>query len=212
MNQVLIGKFISDERKRKGYSQTELAEKLGISNKTVSKWETGKGFPDVSLLLPLCEELNITVNELLSGERLSKEAYQKNAEENMVSFIEKNEKRSKEERIVCSILIILSMSVLFISIGGNVFRMLYGIVAIIAAVLNIACLIQHREAKWFRFISLSCTALTLCGEYGMIHEWVKKSDWAALSDVVPTVSKLLWFLTIASILVNGISLFFKTER
>ena len=57
MNQILTGKFIADERKKKEYSQTELADKLGISNRTVSKWETGKGFPDVSLLLPLCEEL-----------------------------------------------------------------------------------------------------------------------------------------------------------
>ena len=57
MNQILTGKFIADERKKKEYSQTELADKLGISNRTVSKWETGKGFPDASLLLPLCEEL-----------------------------------------------------------------------------------------------------------------------------------------------------------
>lgn len=54
MNQVMTGKFIADERKKKGYTQTDLAEKLGISNRTLSKWEIGKGFPDVSLLLPLC--------------------------------------------------------------------------------------------------------------------------------------------------------------
>ena len=89
MNQVLIGKFIADERKKKGYTQTDLADKLGISNRTVSKWETGNGFPDVSLLLPLCEELDISVNELLSGERLAKEDYEKIAEVNIVEIIEK---------------------------------------------------------------------------------------------------------------------------
>ena len=63
MDQILIGKFIADERKKKGYSQVELGDKLGVSNKTISKWETGKGFPDISLLLPLCEELEISVPE-----------------------------------------------------------------------------------------------------------------------------------------------------
>ena len=70
MNQVQIGRFLAQERKRKGYTQKQLSEKLGISDKTISKWECGNGFPEVSLLLPLCGELDITVNELLSGERV----------------------------------------------------------------------------------------------------------------------------------------------
>ena len=69
MDQISIGRFIAAERKRKGCTQKQLAEKLNISDKTVSKWECGKGFPEVSLLLPLCKELDITVNELLSGAR-----------------------------------------------------------------------------------------------------------------------------------------------
>lgn len=68
MNQIKIGKFIAEERKVKKYTQRELADKLSISDKTISKWERGNGFPEVSLLLPLCNELEITVNELLSGE------------------------------------------------------------------------------------------------------------------------------------------------
>ena len=71
MDQIIIGKFIASERKRKGYTQRQLADLLQISDKTISKWERGNGFPEVSLLLPLCRELDITVNELLSGERLS---------------------------------------------------------------------------------------------------------------------------------------------
>ena len=70
MDQIKIGKFIAEERKAKKYTQRELADKLSISDKTISKWERGNGFPEVSLLLPLCNELEITVNELLSGERL----------------------------------------------------------------------------------------------------------------------------------------------
>lgn len=115
MNQVLTGKFIADERKKKGYTQSELAEKLGISNRTVSKWETGNGFPDVSLLLPLCDELDVSVNELLSGERICKEDYEKKAEENMVEIISKNKKASKEERIIS---VMLTIALFIISVTG----------------------------------------------------------------------------------------------
>lgn len=80
------GKFIAEQRKAVGLTQTKLAEKLFISEKTVSKWETGKGFPDTSLILPLCAELNITSNELLSGKRLSDEEYKPKAEENLISL------------------------------------------------------------------------------------------------------------------------------
>ena len=96
MNQVKIGKFIAEERKRKKYTQRQLAEILGISDKTVSKWECGNGFPEISLLLPLCEELDINVNELLSGERLSEVDYKKKAEENMVDFIQEKEENKKK--------------------------------------------------------------------------------------------------------------------
>ncbi|MDD2957143.1 MAG: helix-turn-helix transcriptional regulator [Lachnospiraceae bacterium] len=122
MNQVLTGKFIADERKKKGYTQTELADKLGISNRTVSKWETGNGFPDVSLLLPLCDELGITVNELLSGEKLSEDEYEKKAEENMMRIIHKNCKVSKEERIISAI---LTLAIIVVSITGCILGKVY---------------------------------------------------------------------------------------
>ena len=96
MDQVKIGKFISDERKAKGYTQKQLSELLEISDKTISKWECGNGFPEASLLLPLCNELEITVNELLTGERISQQNYKKKAEENIVNMIrEKEENKHK---------------------------------------------------------------------------------------------------------------------
>lgn len=73
MNQIKIGSFISRCRKTKGWTQRQLAEKLGITDKAVSKWETGKSMPDLSLLAPLCDLLEITLNELLSGEYISEE-------------------------------------------------------------------------------------------------------------------------------------------
>ncbi|MFR0969122.1 MAG: helix-turn-helix domain-containing protein [Coprococcus sp.] len=73
--------------------------KLGISDKTISKWERGNGFPEVSLLLPLCDELEITVNELLSGERVSEEDYRKKAEVNMVNLV--REAQESKRKLFC---------------------------------------------------------------------------------------------------------------
>lgn len=85
----------------------------------------------------------------------------------------------------------------------------FGIAAIIAAVLNLAFCFSGKEAKYFRFASLSLTALTMCAEYSMVNNGVLHEDWSALMDVVPAMSGLLWFLVIASILINGVSLFVR---
>lgn len=114
MNQIVIGKFIADERKRKGYTQKQLAEKLGISDKTISKWECGKGFPEVSLLLPLCSELEITVNELLSAKRVSEEEYRKKAEENMLNMMK--EKDENKKKFLLTVLIGTISSIAFITL------------------------------------------------------------------------------------------------
>ena len=103
MNQELTGKFIAQLRKEKNLTQKELADKLGISDKTVSKWETGNGMPDVSLLQPLCKELSVNLNELLSGEKLSEESYSGKAEENMMSLardIQEGRKNKKKVGII----------------------------------------------------------------------------------------------------------------
>ena len=92
MNQEKIGKFIASCRKQQKLTQEQLAEKLGITYKAVSKWETGKGLLDASIMKDLCNNLKITVNELLSGELINKEDYNKKAEEYMLEIY-----RQKEE-------------------------------------------------------------------------------------------------------------------
>lgn len=86
------GRFIAECRKEKNLTQMQLAEKLNITNRAVSKWETGKSMPDVSIMLDLCSILDITVNELLSGERIAMENYQEKAEENLMDLQKKKEK------------------------------------------------------------------------------------------------------------------------
>ena len=87
MDQEKIGKFIKEERKNKKLSQEELGELLGVSNRSISKWETGVSLPDISLFKPLCEVLDISYNELLSGERLNKTNYQERLEDNLSNVI-----------------------------------------------------------------------------------------------------------------------------
>ena len=102
MDQLKIGRFIAAERKRQGLTQRQLAEQLSVSDKTISKWECGKGLPEVSLMLPLCKALQIGVNDLLSGERLCEDNYRKRAEENLMNLIEEN--RENKNRMLYSVL------------------------------------------------------------------------------------------------------------
>jgi len=87
----------------------------------------------------------------------------------------------------------------------------FGIAAIIAAILNVVWTIRRREAKWFRYISISCTALTLCAFLSKANGWILAEDWSALTDVLPGVSTTTWFLTISSVVINGVSLFFEKK-
>lgn len=96
MNQVKVGKFIAECRKKKNLTQMQLAEKLNITDRAISKWETGKGMPDSSIMLDLCKELEISVNELLSGEVIEMENYEKKTEELLLEMARKEEEQNKK--------------------------------------------------------------------------------------------------------------------
>ena len=111
MDQIKIGKFIADTRKERNMTQMQLADALHISDKTISKWEHGKGLPEVSLMLPLCEELGISVNDLLTGERVTEADYQKKAEENMMDLMKENEENKKRMAlsVICGVITIIAV-------------------------------------------------------------------------------------------------------
>ena len=96
MDQIKIGKFIASLRKEQGMTQAVLAEKLGISDRAVSKWETGKSLPDSGIMLELCELMKINVNELLSGEKIMAESYDKRAEENLLAMKREVEEKNRQ--------------------------------------------------------------------------------------------------------------------
>lgn len=119
MNQEKIGKFIAQCRKEKNLTQSQLAEKLNMSDKSISKWETGRGMPDSSIMMELCTYLGINVNELLSGEHIKDEEYQKKANENILSIVRVSDKNKKIKNrtillFIVSILFFLIVALFYI--------------------------------------------------------------------------------------------------
>lgn len=149
---------------------------------------------------------------------MSKENDEKVVKE-IIEYANNEIKKSKKKHLIILLSILLGIVVMsavlilvFTIDGGQVMCLPFGTVAIVAAVLNVIWTMRHREAKLFRFISLSFTALTLCAYYSLAKQWVLTNAADQLLDVMPTLSDVLWFLTIASIMLNGICLFIKTEK
>lgn len=106
MDTKKIGAFIAMNRKKKGYTQEQLAEKLGVTNKTISRWENGHYMPDLSLLEPLSKELDITLNELLAGKEIVKEEAMEYSEQNLIQTIDYTGNKIKNEHKKISLFII----------------------------------------------------------------------------------------------------------
>lgn len=128
-------------------------------------------------------------------------------------------KRSKKKHLLILLSVLISVIILsvallvvFTFIDGYVIWLFFGITAIITAILNVIWTLRHREAKWFRFSSLAFTVFTLCAFYAQAAHWVLVEDWGALMDVLPSTSNVLWFLTTASVVINSVSLFKKSDR
>ncbi len=118
MNQEKIGKFIATCRKENGYTQASLAEKLGITDRAISKWENGKSMPDASIMLELCELLKINVNELLTGEHIIMDNYKSVAEKQLVELKTQEEKANK--KVIYVVIVLLIMLVFSFCAGINI--------------------------------------------------------------------------------------------
>lgn len=107
MNQQITGKFIAHKRKEKNLTQEQLAEKLGVSNKTISKWETGKCMPDYTVVKSLCEELGITVAELMDGEASEEKSVRTYDEEQIMNLLKRTQDLEKQKNLLYGILLIV---------------------------------------------------------------------------------------------------------
>ena len=119
MNQILIGKYIAKKRKEKNLTQAQLAERLNVSNKTISKWENGNCMPDYSVIEILCRELDITISELMDGEDAKKELKEEPNNIQLMFLIRKMQELEKQNKLTYGFLIVvmgialLSLSRLF---------------------------------------------------------------------------------------------------
>ncbi|MBE5816522.1 MAG: helix-turn-helix transcriptional regulator [Clostridiales bacterium] len=116
MDQIKIGRFIAQCRKERGFTQMQLAEKLNITDRAVSKWETGRAMPDSSLMIDLCTILNISVNDLLCGEVVTADDYTRELENNLLQMIKEKEKSDKHLLVIEWVIGILSIIILLIPI------------------------------------------------------------------------------------------------
>ena len=116
MDYKKIGLFLAQERKAKKLTQAQVAEKLYVSEKTISKWENGRGLPDTSLLINLCALYDLSINELLSGERLNEQNYKTKAEDTMETLL--SQRKSNKQKMFISILIcVCTLSILFVCVA-----------------------------------------------------------------------------------------------
>ena len=143
MNQEKIGKFIAKCRKNKKMTQSELAEKLGVTDKSIGNWENGRNMPDLSLFKPLCDELDITINDLMSGERINKDKYQEKFEENIVNTIDYSTKKINKYSNVIGLLLVIfglfiSMSAIMIFPSESSWGSIYSVFGVIIFIIGIS--------------------------------------------------------------------------
>ena len=122
MNQQATGKFIAQKRKEKNLTQEQLAEKLSVSNKTVSKWETGKCMPDYSVIKNLCDELEITVAELMDGECSEEKSVRVYDDEQIVDLLKRTQELEKQKNLLYGIILIvmgIALQSLSHTLGGS---------------------------------------------------------------------------------------------
>lgn len=134
MNQMKIGKFISECRKEKGLTQQELAERLGLTAKAVSKWETGNGLPDVSLYETLCKELGITLNEFFAGEYIEEQHLIVQTDENLEDILKEYYKMKKQKSMITLVLCVIVGGIVILLID---FIRKFVLVAGVASLLNL---------------------------------------------------------------------------
>ena len=143
MNQEKIGKFICKCRKNKNMTQQDLAEKLGVSDRTIGNWENGRNMPDLSLFKPLCDELDISLNDLMSGEVVSKKEYQEKLEENIVNTINFTNKKIKDKNNFIGLILIIfgifiTISAMAIFPSESSWGAIYSVIGAMASLIGVS--------------------------------------------------------------------------
>ena len=202
MNQTEIGEFIAKCRKEKKLTQAQLAERLNITDRAVSKWETGKSMPDSSIMLELCEILGITVNDLLSGEKISMESYEKKADENLIALKRKDENNTTKNAVIsllfsATLLIgIMVCLICNIAISGNLTWSLIPISSIVFVwVVSFPSIILGKKGILISLISLSAFVIPYLF---LLSRLIKVKEVFSVG-VIMAVASILFLWVIAAI-------------
>ncbi len=156
MDQIKIGKFIAECRKKKDLTQMQLAEKLNITDSAVSKWETGRSLPDSSIMLELCDVLQISVNDLLSGEVVTVDNYNKKLEENLIEI--KREKEQADKRLlgleIFIAILVIAILVVAVLVAAHVemadwMRIVIIVAAIIPCIIGLAYALKIEQVAGY---------------------------------------------------------------
>ncbi len=140
MDQEKIGKFIAECRRQRKMTQSELGERLGVTEKSISNWENGRNMPDLSLFKPLCDELNISLNDFMSGEKVKEKEYREKLEENIINTIDYSNKKIESRNIFIGlILIVFGVLISITAVGifpsesswGSIYSVFGGIISLI---------------------------------------------------------------------------------
>lgn len=122
MEQIAIGKFIAKKRKEQNLTQEQLAERLGVSNKTISKWETGKCMPDYTVVKSLCEELKITISELMDGEESEEKSVRVYDDDQILDLLRRTQELEKQKVMLTGVILIvmgIALQSLSQTLGGS---------------------------------------------------------------------------------------------
>lgn len=202
MNQTEIGEFIAKCRKEKKLTQAQLAERLNITDRAVSKWETGKSMPDSSIMLELCEILGITVNDLLSGEKISMESYEKKADENLIALKRKDENNMTKNAVISllfSVTLLIGIMVCLIcniAISGNLTWSLIPISSIVFVwVVSFPSIILGKKGMLISLISLSAFVIPYLF---LLSRLIKVKEVFSVG-VIMAVASILFLWVIAAI-------------
>ena len=202
MNQTEIGEFIAKCRKEKKLTQAQLAERLNITDRAVSKWETGKSMPDSSIMLELCEILGITVNDLLSGEKIDMESYEKKADENLIALKRKDENNMTKNVIISllfSVTLLIGIMVCLIcniAISGNLTWSLIPISSIVFVwVVSFPSIILGKKGMLISLISLSAFVIPYLF---LLSRLIKVKEVFSVG-VIMAVASILFLWVIAAI-------------
>lgn len=202
MHQERIGQFIAECRKQKKMTQSELGEKLGVTEKSISNWENGRNMPDLSLFKPLCDELDITINELLSGQKLEKHKYQEKFEENIVNTIDyTNKKLYRKNKLISEILLFFGLGLIFTAFtifpSESSWGSIYSVIGMIISLIGFTIMNKGRNFKKRLLLNIGYVALIMTILFTLDYTNLKLNNQAPrFSYLTTTIDSTIYYNTL----------------